>query len=133
MDIHRWLKYMTQPSNVCGASPVNNNILFFDGHDSNFNDGALIQIMCKNIQHFVLKPGYSINEQPNYNGPNAKLKSLYNMEKSAWMLKYGMKKFSPHHMNSVLIEAWGAFNISSGKIIRDIFSKIIYPPSALPT
>ena len=109
-DRDGWIKSMNQLSNVCGTYPVNNQIIFFDGHDSHFDDGALIQIMCKNIQPFVLKSGKPINYQPNYNGPNAKLKSLYNVAKSAWMLKYGTKKFSPHHTNSVLVEAWNAFD-----------------------
>ena len=53
----------------------------------------------KNIQPFFLKPGDSIRDQLNYDGPNSKLKSLYNVEKSAWMLKYGTKKFtSPHEL-----------------------------------
>ena len=94
---------MTQFYNLCGASPVNNQILFFDGHDSHFDDGALSKMMCKNIQNFVLKLGNSINDQTNDNGPNAKVKSLYNVAKSAWMLKYGTKFFLHHHMNSVLV------------------------------
>ena len=102
---------MTQFSNVCGASPVNNQILFFDGHESHFDDDALRQMMEKNIQTFVLKSGNSINYQPNDNVSNAKLKSIYNVGKSVWMLEYGMTKFSPHHMNSVLVEAWYALKM----------------------
>ena len=41
MDIDGWLKYMTQFSNVCGASDVKNKILFFDGHNSHFDNGAI--------------------------------------------------------------------------------------------
>ena len=62
------------------------------------------------------------------NGSNAKLKSLCNVAKSAWMLKYRMEKFSPHHINSILVEAWDDFNISSGNIIMDSFKKYIYIP-----
>ena len=113
--------------------PINNHIPFFDGHNSHFDDGALRQIMCKKIQPFVLKSGDPISDHTNDNGPDAKLKSLYNIEKSAWMLNYGTTKFSPHHMNYVLVEAWDAFNMSAGNIIRDGFEKKIYPPSALPT
>ena len=105
LDRDRWLKSMTQFSNVCGASPVNNQILFFDGHDSHFDKCTQRQMKCKNIQPFVVKSGKSINDQPNDNGPNAKLNSLYNVVKSAWILKYGTNKFSPHHMNSVLVES----------------------------
>ena len=112
---------MNQLSNVCGDSPVNNQILFFDGHGSHFDYFELRKMMCKKIQPFVLKLGESVNDQTNDNSPNAKLKSLYNVAKSAWMLKYGTKKFSPRHMNSVLVEAWVTLKVSSGNIIRDIF------------
>ena len=127
-----WLKAMTQSSKVHGASPVKNQILFFDGHGSHFNDGALRKMMCKNIQPFVLKSIDSINDQPSDNGPNAKLKSLYNVAKSAWMLKYGETKFSPHHMKYVLVEAWDALKMSSGNITRDIFVKTNLPPLSPP-
>ena len=52
---------MTQFSDVGSASPVNNQILFFDGHDSHLGYGVLRQIMFKNIQPFALKSGNSIN------------------------------------------------------------------------
>ena len=82
----------------------------------------------KKIQPFVLKSGNSINDHPNDNVPNAKLKSLYNVVKSVWLLNYGRKKFSPHHMNYVLFEAWNYFNTSAGNIIRDRFSKNMLSP-----
>ena len=114
---------MTQLSNICGASPVNNQILFFDGHDSHFGNRALTQMQSKNIQLLILKLGDSINNQPNDNGPNSTLKALYNVSKDKWMLKYGTTRFQPHHMNSVLVEEWDAFKVSSGNIIVDRFSK----------
>ena len=60
--------------------------------------------------------------------PNAKLKSLYNVEKSVWMMKYGTTKFSPNNMNFVLVESWDAFKMSAGNIIRDSFAKPKAPP-----
>ena len=119
---------MNQFSNICGTYPVNNQILLFDGHDNYFNYGALIQMMYKNIQPFVIKSCESINDQPNYNGPNDKLKSLCNVEKSVWIMKYGTTKFSPHHMNFVLVEVWYAFKMSAGNIIKDSFAKTKLPP-----
>ena len=133
MDRYVWLKSMTQFSKLCGTYPVNHQILFFDGHNSHFENCALRQMVCKNIQPFVIKYGYYINDQPNDNGTNAKLKSLYNLAKIVCMLKYGMTKFSPHHMNSVLVEAWDAFKMSYSNIIRDIFTKTNLTPSALTT
>ena len=70
MDRYGWLKVMTQFSNICGASPVNNHVLFFDGNDSHFDDCSLTQTQSKNIQPFIPKVGDSINDQPNDNGPN---------------------------------------------------------------
>ena len=78
---------------------------------------------CKKTQLFVLKADDSINDQPNGNVPNYKLKSLCNVAKDAWMLKYGTTKFSPHYMNSVLVEAWDAFKVSARNITREIFLK----------
>ena len=59
----------------------------------------------QNIQPFVLKSDNSVNYQPNDNGPNTKLNYLYNEVKAAWTLKYGMKMFLCHHMNSVLVKS----------------------------
>ena len=74
MNRDGWLKAMTQFSNICGASPVKNQILFFNGHNSHFNDRALTHMQIKNIQPFILKAGDSINNQPNDNGPNSTLR-----------------------------------------------------------
>ena len=127
MDRYGWLKSMTQLSNVCSASPINNQILLFDGHDSHFDDCSLRQMMCKKIQPFVLKYGNSIDYQTNDNVPNAKLNSFYNVVKSVWMLKYGITKSSPYHLNSVLVEAWDDFKMSAGNIIRYSFAKTKLP------
>ena len=73
MDRYSWLKAMTQFSNIYGASPVNNQIIFFSGNDSHFDYYALIHVGHQNIQPFILKSDDSINDQPNYNGPNYKI------------------------------------------------------------
>ena len=96
---------MTQFSNICGASPVNNQIIFFDGHDRHFDERTLTQMQMKNIQPFVVKASDYINNQPNDNGPNSELKAIYNILKTKWILKYGTTRFQPHHMNYVLVEA----------------------------
>ena len=132
MDRDGWLKATTQFSNRCGASPVNNQIIFFNGHDSHFGDRTLTQMQRKNIQPFILKAGYFINDRPNDNGPNSKLKALYNILKDKWMLKYGTTRFQSHHMNSVLVETWEAFTVSAGNTIRDSFCKTRLPPLCPP-
>ena len=49
MDRYRWPKSMTQFYNICVTSPVNNQIIFFGGHDSHFDDHAIRQIKYRNI------------------------------------------------------------------------------------
>ena len=63
-----YLKAIVQFSTICGAYPVKNQILFFDGHDSHFDDRALTEMKNKNIQNFIIKAGDSINDHPNENG-----------------------------------------------------------------
>ena len=113
---------MTQFSNICYSSPVNNQILFLYGHNSQFYSRALTQMQRKHIQPFIPKYCDFINYQPNDNGPNSKLKAIYNILKTEWMLKYGTRRFQPHHMNSALADTWEFFKVSYGNIIRDSFT-----------
>ena len=46
---------MTQLSNVCGTSPVNNQSVFFNGNYIHFDDHTLIHMEFQNLQPFVLK------------------------------------------------------------------------------
>ena len=89
-------------------------------------------MQIKNIQPFILKAVESINDQPNENGPNSKINSLYNVLKAKWMLNYGTMRFQPHHMNYILFETWEAFTVSDGNIIRDILAKTHQPPLVPP-
>ena len=123
---------MTQLSNICGSSPVKNWVLFFDGHDSHFEDRALTQMQIKKIKPFILKAGDSINDKPNDNRPNSKLKALYNILKAKWTMKYGTTRFQPHRMKQFLVEAWEDFKVSSGNIIRYSFDKTHLLPLSLP-
>ena len=80
-------------------------------------------MQSKKIQQFILEAGDSINDQPNDNMPNSRLKALCNLSKAKWMLKYGTTRFQSRHMNSVLVEAWDAFKVSYGNSIVDSFNK----------
>ena len=134
MDRDGWLKYMTRLSNVCGASHVNNQIPFFDGHNSHFDDGSLRQMMFKNIEYFILKVGDSTNDQTNDNFPNEKLKSIYNLAKSKWMLNYRTTKFttSPHEIR--LGWSMGCLqDVRWKKNQGHIWKTMLPPPSDLPT
>ena len=64
MDRDRWLNSTTQFTNICIASPVSNQIIFFDGHNSHSDDRTLTQIQSKNIQTFIIKVVDSINNHP---------------------------------------------------------------------
>ena len=128
MDRYGWLNDTNQFFNIYDASPVNNQIIFFDEHDIHFDYRSLTQMQRKNIQNFILKAGESINNQPNDNGPNSKLKALYKILKDKWMLKYGTTRFQPHHMNYVLVETWEAFTVSASNVIRDSFTKTLLNP-----
>ena len=72
MDRYMWLKYTTLLSTVCAALNINNRIIFFDGHDSNFDERALIYMGDQNTQPFVLKAGNDGNDLTNNNSPNEK-------------------------------------------------------------
>ena len=86
---------MNQFPTVCG---INNQIIFFNGHASHFDERVLRYMEDRNIQPFVLKLGDSGNDQPNDNGLNAKLNLYYNYAKASWILKYGKEKLLSHHM-----------------------------------
>ena len=58
MDRDGWIKAMNQLSNIYGASPVNNQILFLYGHNSHFDDHALTQMQTKKYPALLeLMPG----------------------------------------------------------------------------
>ena len=48
------------------------------------------------------------------------------------MLKYGTTRFQSHQMNSVLVEAWDTFKVSSGNIIVYSFTKTHLLPLSPP-
>ena len=75
MDRYGWLKYMNQFYNICVASPVNNQISFFDGHVIHFNDRVLMHVDHQKIQPSALKANNYGNYQINDNGLNYKPKS----------------------------------------------------------
>ena len=85
MDRDGWHKYMSHFSSMCCSSPLNPQVLFYDVHDSHFDDRVLDIICRHNIQYFKLKAGYSMHDQPNDKVPNVKLKNLYGNAIMNWM------------------------------------------------
>ena len=76
-----WMEAMSLFSSTCGAIKINPQVLFFDSHDSHFYDRATHILQSHHISPFILKAGDSINDQPNDNGPNLKLKIYYAIAK----------------------------------------------------
>ena len=86
--------------------PFQQSYTFSDGHDSHFDECAIIHMECQNIQALVLKAGNATNDHINYNGPNSKLTYLYNEVKYVWMLNYEMIFLtSPHklHLGGIMV------------------------------
>ena len=68
MDRDDWHKSMSHFPSICCSSPLNLQVLFYDGHDNHFNDRALDIICIQNIESFIFKSGSSVHEQPKNNG-----------------------------------------------------------------
>ena len=106
-------------------------MLFYDGNYSHFDDRELDIFRKHHIQYFILKAGDYVHYQTNDNGPKMKLKSLYVNAIMNWMRHHGTLKFIPPHMNSILVETWEAFKISSEIITHNDFKKthllLLYP------
>ena len=68
MDRDGRMKAMRLFSRTCGASNMNPQVLFFDGHESHFNYRATYIIISHHISPFILKAGDSTNDQPNDHG-----------------------------------------------------------------
>ena len=102
---------MSHFASNCCSSPLNPQVLFYDGHDSHFDDRALEILRKHNIQSFILKEGNSVHDQSNYNGSNTKLNNLYGDAIMNWMRQHGTLKFTPAHINSVLVATWETFKL----------------------
>ena len=123
MDRYGWHKSMAHFPSICCSSPLNTQVIVYDGHGSHFDDRALNILLRHNIQYFIRKAGDSMYDQPNDKGPKTNLKNLYGNARMNWMRHHGKLKFSPPHMNSVLFETWEAFKPSSITITRKYFKK----------
>ena len=132
MDRDVWMKAMSRFSRTCGSSKINPQVLFFDGHGNHFNDRATHLLQSRHISPFILKAGDSTNDQPNYNGPNLKLKRDYGIAKVKWQIQHGTIKFTPAHINYVLVEMCHSFQQQSASFIVDAFKKTKLLPLAPP-
>ena len=86
------------------SSTLNPQVLFYDCHNSHFDDRASDILRKHNIQSVILKTGDYAHGQPNDNGPNMKLKNLYGNARMSWMRQPVTLKFTPAHINYYIIE-----------------------------
>ena len=77
IDRGAWVKEIVHFNNFCGLNQLNTQVLFYDDHDGHFGDRDIHILRSHHIKPFVLKVVDSVNDQPNDNGPNLKLKGLY--------------------------------------------------------
>ena len=75
------MKAMSLFSRTYGASKINPQVLFFDGHDSHFDDRDTHLLLSHHISPFIFNSGDSTNNQPNDNGPNLNLERYYGIAK----------------------------------------------------
>ena len=123
MDNNRWLKDVSHLFSMCISSPLNPQVLFCDGHVSNF-DYISLNILCiHQIQYLILKSDDFVHEYTNNNGTNFNLNNLHVNKIMNWMRKNGNLKFMLDHMNAILVETWEYFKISSASITHDVFKK----------
>ena len=80
MDLNGLHKSMAHFPSACWSSTFNTQMLLYYDHSRHFDDRVLNILQSHNIQYFILKSGYSVYGQPNYNGTNLKLNNLYGDE-----------------------------------------------------
>ena len=96
---------------MCCLSPLNTQVLFYDDHDSHFDDRLLDIIRINHIQYFIIMEGDSVNDHTNNNGPKLKLNNYYGNKRMYWKRKHGALKFTPAHMNGIIVETLEAFKL----------------------
>ena len=116
MDRDGWHKSMSHFASMCCSYPLNTQGLFYDDHESHFDDRELYILCTHNIQCFILRAGEYVHDQPNNNSPNMNIKNLYGNARMNWMRHHGTLKSKPPQNNYVLVETWESFIISSTTI-----------------
>ena len=109
MDMYGWMKAMSIFSRNYGTSKLNPQVLLFDLLNSHSNERATHLLLSYHISPFILKAGDSNNDQTNDNGTKLKLNRYYGIAKVKWHRQHGTIKFTPAHMNYVLVYMWHLF------------------------
>ena len=123
IDNDGWLKSMYHFDSMCFSSTLNSQVLLHDGHGRKFDDRALYILWSYHIQSFFLKAGGSVHDQFNDNFPNLKLKNLYGCAIMKWKRSHGYLNFTLAYMNTILVESWRAFILSSETITQGALKK----------
>ena len=131
MDRDDWHKSMSHFSSLCCSSPLNPQLPLYDDHDIHFYDRELTILCRHDIEYFVLKPCDYLHNQPNNNGPNMKRNYLYGNARMNWRGNHGNLNFTLSHINSIFVETWEAFKLSSATINQKHFKKTRLLPISL--
>ena len=127
----RWAMSFQRATGACQENP---QFLFLDAHDSHWGSEFLRFCRFHYIFVFFLPSNGSVNDQPNDNGPNAVIKSLYGKYYGIWRQRNGGKKFSPMDCNWVLTQAMNEFERDTGNVgvVRRAFALCgIFPPACV--
>jgi hypothetical protein len=104
---------------------------FMDAHESHLNPDALQYLKDNNVFAFFLRANNSDVDQPNDNGPNSKLKSLFNHFLGLYNIKMSRAwKLSKPAFNYIFTQAWEEFQRTAGTVCYNAFVKTgIHPPN----
>ena len=123
MDCEGWHKSMSHFPSMCCSSPINYQVLFYDGHARQFDDKTLNILSRHRIHAFILEEVDYLHDQPNNNNTNTNLKNLYGNKRMICTRHHGSLNFTLLHRNSFLVEIWEAFKLSSATITHKAFNK----------
>ena len=76
-----WIRATHHFSSMCGSSPLNPKVIFYDVHEIYFDDRKINVFWGHQVQYLILKSDYSVHNHPDDNEPNLRLKKLFGNEK----------------------------------------------------
>ena len=122
---------MSHFPSICCSPPLNCQLLFYYVHGGHFDYRALNILWSLHIQSFILNVGDYVHIHPNYNGTTFKLNNLYCNARINWERKHRTLKVTPSHINSIFVETWGDFKLTSPTISQESFNNTSLIPLSL--
>ena len=104
MDYDGCLKSISHFTSMCFYSPLNNQVIFYDVHESHFYYREFNILQSHHFQFFFLNSGESVHSHPNNNGTKYKFNHMYGYAIMNYMRKHITLNFMLSHMNYVLLE-----------------------------